>query len=170
MVEKAGKKSYYELLKHPNWQRKRLEVLQRANFECENCGSKEATLNVHHSYYEKGFAPWEYPDESLHCLCEDCHKQTQDIQTLLQRQIGKLDLSDHEVLLGYALGREASSYPMVAIDVISYEVALGVGHCWNLTPEQVISALRDGQIDGYTLDKLSRAARTPKSGHESRKD
>lgn len=56
-------KSYIELLKHPKWQKKRLEVLKLAGFQCENCGSEEETLHIHHAYYEKGLAPWDYPDE-----------------------------------------------------------------------------------------------------------
>lgn len=41
-------KTYYELLKDPRWQRKRLEVMQRANFECEDCHKKseEKKLNL----------------------------------------------------------------------------------------------------------------------------
>jgi hypothetical protein len=152
-------KSYYELLKRPKWQKKRLEILERANFECEDCGTGEVTLQVHHSYYEKNLAPWEYPDESLHCLCENCHRKLQDLQTLLQRLIGKLELSDIEMLIGYACALEASIYPMVVIDVFSYEAAVGVGYCWGLTPEEVIAALQEGSIDGYKQDELSRAKR-----------
>jgi Zn finger protein HypA/HybF involved in hydrogenase expression len=155
----ADKNRYYEMLKHPKWQKKRLEILQRANFECEDCGTNEVMLHVHHAYYEKGLAPWEYPDESLHCLCENCHKKAQDLNTLLQRQIGRIDLSNVETLLGYALALEAWSFPMVVLDVFSYEVALGVGHRWGLTPEEVIDALEEGKIDGYKLDELSRVKR-----------
>ena len=32
-------------------------------------------LNVHHTYYIKGHKPWEYEDEALVALCEDCHKK-----------------------------------------------------------------------------------------------
>lgn len=32
-------------------------------------------LNVHHTYYTKGHKPWEYEDDSLVTLCEDCHKK-----------------------------------------------------------------------------------------------
>jgi len=72
------KVSYYELLKHPKWQKRRLEVLQEAGFRCEECGAEDATLHVHHAYYEKGLAPWDYLAQSLHCLCENCHKRAQD--------------------------------------------------------------------------------------------
>jgi hypothetical protein len=44
--------SYYDLLKHPEWQKKRLKVLEAAEFECATCGSKDKTLHVHHRYCE----------------------------------------------------------------------------------------------------------------------
>lgn len=66
-------KSYYEKLRDPRWQKKRLEIMERDGFTCRDCGSATNTLNVHHAYYEKGFDPWEYPDGSLKTLCELCH-------------------------------------------------------------------------------------------------
>jgi 5-methylcytosine-specific restriction endonuclease McrA len=84
--------SYYELLKHPKWQRKRLEIMQAADFKCERCSADDITLNVHHTYHEKGKAPWEYPNTSLHCVCENCHKDGQDRYNLLQSQIAVLRL------------------------------------------------------------------------------
>lgn len=154
------KKSYYELLKHPKWQRMRLEILERANFECEYCGGDDVTLNVHHSYYQKGLAPWEYPAESLHCLCENCHKEAQDRHLLLQRQMGRIGLGDTDQLFGYALGLEAHSSPTTPLDVYSYEVALGIADCWGLSAEEVIDALQDGKVDGDKLEKLRQAKRT----------
>ena len=32
-------------------------------------------LNVHHTYYVKGHKPWEYENDALVTLCEDCHKK-----------------------------------------------------------------------------------------------
>ena len=32
-------------------------------------------LNIHHTYYIEGKKPWEYEDEALETLCEDCHKK-----------------------------------------------------------------------------------------------
>src|SRR5690348_3148284 len=98
----TNKPSYYDLLRHPNWQRKRLEVLSRSRFQCEDCGAADKTLNVHHSYYERGLKPWDYPVESLHCLCEDCHKKAQDRLQLLHRMIGTLGLGEIDELYGCA--------------------------------------------------------------------
>lgn len=97
-----AKPSYWELLKHPKWQEKRLRIMERAKFACEECFNKETTLNVHHSYYEKGRAPWEYPDEHLHCLCEDCHQVGDAIRLCLNRAIGPLRFDEARVLLGAA--------------------------------------------------------------------
>ncbi len=151
----AERPSYYEQLKHPKWQRKRLEIMQRAGFQCEDCGKDDVTLNVHHSYYEKGLAPWEYPDDSLHCLCEKCHKDAQNLQTLLNRQIGKLDSGGLLMLLGYALGLEAEANPETPIAIPpSFETALGLAHCWELDVHEVIDALREDTIDGNKLKEL----------------
>ena len=74
-MKKPTKSNYWEKLKDPRWQRKRLEALNLSNFHCSSCGSDEKTLNVHHLYYKKGAEPWEYDVHTeLQVLCEDCHK------------------------------------------------------------------------------------------------
>jgi hypothetical protein len=85
------KPTYAELLKDPRWQKKRLELLQRSNFECQNCGETTKTLHVHHGCYLKGKKPWEYEKSQYHVLCMDCHAGFQkDLETLhsLLGQIG----------------------------------------------------------------------------------
>lgn len=147
--------SYFDLLTHPEWQEKCLKIMSDARFECSRCGDKETTLMIYHSYYEKGLAPWEYPDESLHCLCEECYKKAQELKTLIKRQFGKIKLSDNERLLGYMYALESISSSMAALDVISSEVARGIGDCWGLSAEEVLEALQDGKIDGWKLHELS---------------
>lgn len=73
----AEAKTYWEKLKDPRWQKKRLEVLERAEWKCEHCGDSASTLHVHHGYYEKGLEPWEYHNSTLWALCEGCHETTQ---------------------------------------------------------------------------------------------
>jgi hypothetical protein len=70
------KNSYQERLSSPKWQKKRLEVLQNANWRCQLCGNDREELHVHHSYYERGRAPWDYPNSSLIALCKRCHEKT----------------------------------------------------------------------------------------------
>lgn len=65
--------TYSNLLKDPRWQKKRLEVLERDDWTCLSCGDSTSTLHVHHGFYRKNCSPWEYPNSSLHTLCEECH-------------------------------------------------------------------------------------------------
>lgn len=67
------KQSYAEMLKDPRWQRRKSEILTRDRFTCQLCGNKENTLHVHHKYYLENHKPWEYGDNVLITLCEDCH-------------------------------------------------------------------------------------------------
>lgn len=65
--------NYHEMLRHPLWQKRRLEIMALAGFKCEKCGCGERTLNTHHKLYRSGALPWDYADKELICLCEDCH-------------------------------------------------------------------------------------------------
>ena len=69
-----GKDRFWEQYKDPRWQRKRLEILKRSNFACSICGETKSELHIHHKYYLKDKAPWEYSDHSLLCLCSSCHQ------------------------------------------------------------------------------------------------
>lgn len=69
-----GKQRYSYLLSRPQWQKKRLEIMERDNFACKFCLDSNSMLHVHHDYYERGTLPWEYPNESLYTLCEACHE------------------------------------------------------------------------------------------------
>ena len=75
---KNSKQEYYQKLKDPRWQIKRLEIMKRDGFMCRLCYDNKSTLNVHHCFYEYGNDPWDYPTESLLTLCEPCHKAETD--------------------------------------------------------------------------------------------
>ena len=68
-----GKAWYAEQCRKPAWQKKRLQILERAGWKCQYCKAEDQTLAIHHRYYVKGRAPWEYPDFALVAVCEDCH-------------------------------------------------------------------------------------------------
>ena len=68
------KKNYSDKLKDPRWQRKRLEILERDNWHCQNCFDGESTLHVHHRRYFYGKDPWDYENHLLLTLCENCHE------------------------------------------------------------------------------------------------
>jgi 5-methylcytosine-specific restriction endonuclease McrA len=89
------KQSYSELLRDPRWQRKRLEIMGLDDFKCRYCGNHELTLNVHHIHYNKGHKPWEYENDELITLCEDCHK----IEHLQLTPLEKFFIDNHRSLL-----------------------------------------------------------------------
>jgi len=86
----AKKESYFELLRDPKWQRKRLEIMQRDEFRCRSCFNAEATLNVHHKQYFKGRKPWEYENEALVTLCETCHEEQGNTTDAIKLMFSKL--------------------------------------------------------------------------------
>lgn len=85
------KKSYYEKLKDPRWQRKRLEILDDAKFECQNCGEDKKPLNVHHILYRKGTDPWDYHPSLLQCLCEKCHEEWHDQRDEFNENLAQIE-------------------------------------------------------------------------------
>lgn len=98
--------TYAEKLKHPLWQRKRLEILNRDGFKCRGCGNGEKTLHVHHLKYTRGRDPWDYPDASLVTLCEVCHEtEHEDTQ------------NSRETLLDSLVDRGARSADLYALAV-----------------------------------------------------
>jgi len=73
--------NYYDLLKDDRWLNKREEILIRDNYKCVSCNNKADDLpaignklHVHHIVYKKGLKPWEYDDDDLITLCDECHK------------------------------------------------------------------------------------------------
>ncbi len=67
------KSKWLERYKDPRWQKKRLEILERDNWICRDCGDDQSTLNVHHKWYEKNKDVWGYNDNCYITLCDDCH-------------------------------------------------------------------------------------------------
>lgn len=78
------KLTYYEKLKDPRWQKKRLEVMQLKEFTCELCGDFQSTLNVHHKEYFKNHEPWDYEANQLAVFCESCHENNHNSNDLLK--------------------------------------------------------------------------------------
>lgn len=89
---RQAKLTYVEQLKHPNWQRKRLEVFQAANFTCARCDCTEQTLHVHHKRYVKGRMAWEYELTELLALCWECHQQAHEEMEAITHLLSKLPM------------------------------------------------------------------------------
>jgi hypothetical protein len=142
--------SYADLLKDRRWQQKRLEVLDSAGWECQNCGSTDnaVQLHVHHKKYRRGAKPWEYELVELQALCEPCHEKATEA-------IRKLDEAvDAIKVLGYV--DEATGYlrTLCALDsggtisVETYEHAVGVGAAlYGSTADEVLD-----RTNGNTFD------------------
>lgn len=69
--------TYDDLLQRKEWKDKRLKILKRDKFQCRYCHSND-NLNIHHKYYsiypnKLKVEPWNYPDDALITLCENCH-------------------------------------------------------------------------------------------------
>lgn len=94
--------TYAQQLKDPRWQKRRLEILSKADFRCVNCDAKDKTLHVHHKIYRKGCLAWEYADEDLESLCEDCHEFETLVRAELNELLGRLSSGEIEQLVGYA--------------------------------------------------------------------
>ena len=67
--------TYQEKLKDPRWQRKRLEILCRDKHTCQECKGPYTDLQVHHKYYKRNAEPWQYKNDALVTLCDNCHRQ-----------------------------------------------------------------------------------------------
>lgn len=87
---------YSEKYKTAQWQQKKCEILVRDNFTCQVCGfssnddaNSSKLLHVHHRYYIKGKDEvWDYPNEALITLCEDCHAKEHSFDgSLIQNAI-----------------------------------------------------------------------------------
>lgn len=86
----SSNSDFFSHYRSPEWQKKRLEIMESAGFECRECQSKDKTLNVHHRYYIKGAKPWEYSNSALVCLCEDCHKYIQSYLNSIKMRCGHI--------------------------------------------------------------------------------
>lgn len=144
--------TYWEKLRDPRWQRRRLEIMQVTDFACYQCGTKDQTLNVHHKLYRKGASPWEYADHELVCLCEPCHEKEHSLRERLDQILAQG--ADLEQVLGYALGlllwnQEDDSPP---IEVPSWGIAFGIAAAFGLDDEDVIRNVGEGDND-YVISK-----------------
>lgn len=59
---------------NPQWQRRRLEILNRDNFTCQRCYDTETQLEVHHVVYRNRTKYQDYLDKELITLCRKCHQ------------------------------------------------------------------------------------------------
>lgn len=111
MTYKKQRSAYAEKLLDPRWQKKRLLVLERDQWQCQACGDNESTLHVHHRWYE-GKDPWDAPDDALVALCETCHDAESEAR------------QHDEKLLLQSLKKRYFSYELYQIEKVLLSMAI----------------------------------------------
>lgn len=96
--------NYADKYRHPNWQRRRLEIMDRDGFVCAWCGAKDVMLSVHHKSY-KSCEIWDYPDDDLVTLCDTCHQTETEVLNHWKKSAYRflLDRVEGSVALGNLL-------------------------------------------------------------------
>lgn len=120
--------NYAQQIKHPNWQKKRLEVLEAHNFECENCGSKEEELHVHHPFYKRGAMIWQYETDELQSLCHKCHKDVHAKDEEIKQLLANRNTYKEEVI-GYLKAMSDNPYTQLN----SFEEIVGYLNYYGIT-------------------------------------
>jgi len=148
--------TYFEKLKDPRWQKKRLERLDMADFACENCGNKDEELSVHHRYYKKNTDPWDYNDDDLVVFCKTCHSSWHDAKQELNVIIGRINTAEQlQRVAGYALAINEDVFPIeldtmphlvgyadafrTNVDVVKYLMREAIDKGWPLSPGVLLS-------------------------------
>lgn len=137
---------FFDSYKRPEWQKRRLEVMQAADFKCQDCGAADKTLNVHHSRYVRGRQPWEYEDHELRCLCEWCHEWRHKALDNMRVYLGQFPRDTLRMVMGYVVGLrcDANGAKMPWVD--SSAIRLGLAAAFMDT-----SDLRD-EVNGLTAE------------------
>ena len=101
--------NYKEQLDSPQWQRRRLEKMESANWQCQVCGDGNEKLHVHHVRYEDGRLAWQYRDEELQCLCATCHQLAHMNPAKVITNAEAMAMKRRAVYTVLGIGREAGS-------------------------------------------------------------
>lgn len=150
-------KSYSDLLKDPRWQRKRLEVLNDANWRCEECDNARDTLHVHHRIYRRGTNPWEYDKEELQCLCENCHDRVTQLGKRFDVAVAEFKAVCHSRNMSWVVGAMhalTGLFSGTETDLIDYDEIYGAASMLKHT-SLVSSQVRVNDLFSEILEKLN---------------
>lgn len=155
--------AYADLLKDPRWQRKRLEMLNAAEWMCRLCFATEKTLHVHHKHYRRGAMPWEYSDSELEVLCENCHEAitetTRSLKEILES--GNTDILFRVSAYAQAIAakrdwktpRTVTLHAEGQVHAIVDAFRDGIGYGMKLGFQEVLSRFPDRKVDLVALAK-----------------
>lgn len=88
--------NYQKKLCSPEWKKRREEIYQLHNGECQDCGVKlvrnfrNLPWEVHHCAYIPGNHPADHPDSLLMLLCPVCHGERQRLEDSIRVALGKI--------------------------------------------------------------------------------
>jgi hypothetical protein len=105
--------SYFEKLRDPRWQRKRLEILGAQGFTCQRCSDGSSPLHVHHAFYAKGLEPWEYEAGAYVVLCESCHETAEVERRAVVRLSG--------LMMAKGMGAELLAFMAARMALLEHE-------------------------------------------------
>lgn len=141
-------KTYSEKLKDPRWQRKRLEIMQRDNFKCTQCGDTSTTQNVHHWQYSK--EPWDAKNEDLTTVCRFCHEEIEQCKDLTK---DFLKQSDFRMLLKHIERLLKNNALRVIASGSSVAVTTDTGHRMPLPSAALVALWEFDRLSGYDPDE-----------------
>lgn len=158
-MKTSSKNTYWAKLKDPRWQKKRLEILSIHNFACQECGSPDDTLHVHHPFYEKNKEPWDYDASALMCVCENCHNDMHYQEDIFNGYANQVKSGGNGRNLMFYAGLLAgfSHDGPIDIEVIDYDFADGIGIAFNKTQDEVIESLKpdmNGALNMITWETI----------------
>lgn len=89
--------TYSEKLRDSRWLEFRREFIdRRRRFRnghdwCDECGEEtRGSLHVHHRLYLTNNEPWQYEDEQLRLLCEECHDRIHAVEEQARNLIRRI--------------------------------------------------------------------------------
>lgn len=136
---KKVRESYLAKLRDPRWQKRRLLILNRDQWECQRCGDSESTLHVHHLWYDG--EPWDVPDDALVTLCEPCHED--EASTRRQSESELIASVRGRLPLAWQLDELAHGFSAASRDVLNRNYCSGMSTiAWVLSePEGMAAAV-----------------------------
>lgn len=72
--------------------------MEYQGFECQQCGTKDDQLNIHHPYYKRGAMIWQYDKYELQCLCNKCHKDAHAKDETIKKLIADPNICKDELI------------------------------------------------------------------------
>lgn len=119
-----AKLTYAQQLMHPNWQRRRLHMLEQAAWQCTSCYAEEVTLHVHHRQYFKGRMAWEYSDDELAVLCKNCHDIEHHDDEQLKRMLVLVPMGMAPVSCAVAVLAGYFGHDVEAVEAMADEIGV----------------------------------------------